>query len=201
MKPRYKFNLSIILASALVLCTLTGMGISIRCCMELADYCKNENMSATALDFSENMVFHAYYWMGIAFICICLTAAMPLWYFHHQKKLHSEQDTPMSDAQKGEFKKLRVNIHTREVTLGNISRKSRLQVVTLLDYLVKHPQHEISFSELNTVFHENFFDGSSSAKRKISTLKYEANEALKDMGFELLRLPPGKLVMATKKGN
>lgn len=86
MKPKYKFNLSIILASVLVLCTLTGMGISIRRCMELADYCKNENMSATALDFSENMVFHAYYWMGIAFICICLTAAMPLWYFHHQKK-------------------------------------------------------------------------------------------------------------------
>ena len=114
--------------------------------------------------------------------------------------LHSEQATPMTDAQKGEFKKLRVNIHTREVTLGDISRKSRLQVVTLLDYLVKHPQHEISFSEFNTVFHENFFDGSSSAKQKISTLKYEVNEVLKDMGFELLRLPPGKLVMATKKG-
>lgn len=126
---------------------------------------------------------------------------MPLWYFLHQIKLLREQPTTMTDTQKGEFKKLRVNVHTHEIALGNISRKARLQVVTLLDYLVKHPRHEITFSELNTVLYENFFDGSHSAKRKISTLKYEANEALKDMGFELFRLPPGKLVMATKKGN
>ena len=98
----------------------------------------------------------------------------------------------MTDAQKGEFKKLRVNIHTREVTLGDISRKSRLQVVTLLDYLVKHPQHEISFSEFNTVFHENFFDGSSSAKQNISTIKYKATEVRTDIGIELLRHHPGE---------
>lgn len=53
MKPKYKFNLSIILASVVVLCTLTGMGISICRCMELVDYCKNENLSATALDFQK----------------------------------------------------------------------------------------------------------------------------------------------------
>ena len=84
---------------------------------------------------------------------------------------------------------------------GRAFAKSRNQVVTLLDYLVKHPKHKISFSELNTVFNENFFDGSQSSKRKISNLKYETNNVLKNMGFELVRLSSDQLALVTKERN
>ena len=64
MKPEYKFNLIIALVSVSILITLTGIAASVHHCIKWADYCKNENLSATVVEFSQNMIFHAYYWMG-----------------------------------------------------------------------------------------------------------------------------------------
>ena len=139
--------------------------------------------------------------MGVAFACISLMATMALWYFSRQQNLHPKQTCPTISTQGSKFKKLQVNVYTNEITMEGLSQKSRNQVVTLLDYLVKHPKHKISFSELNTVFNENFFDGSQSSKRKISNLKYETNNVLKNMGFELVRLSSDQLALVTKERN
>ena len=94
MKPEYKFNLIIALVSVSILITLTGIAASVHHCIKWADYCKNENLSATVVEFSQNMIFHAYYWMGIAFACISLMATMALWYFSRQQNLHPKQTCP-----------------------------------------------------------------------------------------------------------
>ena len=91
MKPKHKFNLIIALVSVSILITLTGIAASVHHCIKWADYCKNENLSATVVEFSQNMIFHAYYWMGIAFACISLMATMALWYFSRQQNLHPKQ--------------------------------------------------------------------------------------------------------------
>ena len=91
MKPEYKFNLIIALVSVSILITLTGIAASVHHCIKWADYCKNENLSATVVEFSQNMIFHAYYWMGVAFACISLMATMALWYFSRQQNLHPKQ--------------------------------------------------------------------------------------------------------------
>lgn len=44
-------------------------------------------------------------------------------------------------------------------------------------------------------------DGSQSSKRKISNLKYETNNVLKNMGFELVRLSSDQLALVTKERN
>lgn len=59
MKPKHKFNLIIALVSVSILITLTGIAASVHHCIKWADYCKNENLSATVVEFSQNMIFHA----------------------------------------------------------------------------------------------------------------------------------------------
>ena len=137
--------------------------------------------------------------MGIAFICLCLVVAMLIWYFHHQQKLHPELGDMIADTSECEFKKIRVNRYTNEITIDGTTRPSRRQVATLLDYLLKAPTHEISFTELNTVFNENFFDGSSASKRKISNLKYEINDLLKNLGFELVKTSSDQFALTAKR--
>lgn len=199
MKPKNKFRLAIALVSVSILITIAGIAASVRHCLKLVDCCKKENLPAEAGKFSQNMIFHAYYWMATAFACISLVAAMVLWYFYQQQKLHPERANLTADTRDCRFGKLQVNVYTNEITMKGISKKSRRQVVTLLDYLVRNPEHEISFPELNTVLDGNFFNGSRSSKRKISNLKYEANHVLRNMGFELIRLPPDKLALVTKE--
>lgn len=105
----------------------------------------------------------------------------------------------IADTSECEFKKIRVNRYTNEITIDGTTRPSRRQVATLLDYLLKAPTHEISFTELNTVFNENFFDGSSASKRKISNLKYEINDLLKNLGFELVKTSSDQFALTAKR--
>ena len=107
MKPKHKFNLIIALVSVSILITLTGIAASVHHCIKWADYCKNENLSATVVEFSQNMIFHAYYWMGVAFACISLMATMALWYFSRQQNLHPKQTCPTISTQGSKFKNYR----------------------------------------------------------------------------------------------
>ena len=54
-------------------------------------------------------------------------------------------------------------------------------------------------TELNTVFNENFFDGSPASKRKISNLKYEINDLLKNLGFELVKTSSDQFALTAKR--
>ena len=128
-----------------------------------------------------------------------MPVAMLVWYFRHQQKLHPELSDMIADTSECEFKKIRVNRYTNEITIDGTTRPSRRQVATLLDYLLKAPTHEISFTELNTVFNENFFDGSPASKRKISNLKYEINDLLKNLGFELVKTSSDQFALTAKR--
>lgn len=196
---KHKLTFIVSLGIALILTAVIGATVSLHHCMKWDAYCDNGTLPSSAVKFTQNLIFHAYYWMGIAFICLCLVVAMLVWYFRHQQKLHPELSDMIADTSECEFKKIRVNRYTNEITIDGTTRPSRRQVATLLDYLLKAPTHEISFTELNTVFNENFFDGSSASKRKISNLKYEINDLLKNLGFELVKTSSDQFALTAKR--
>ncbi len=78
------------------------------------------------------MIFHAYYWMGIAFVCLCLMTAMMVWYFRQQQKRHPELVDLMADTSECELHKIQVNIYTNEIIIDGIAYPSRCQVVSLV---------------------------------------------------------------------
>ena len=119
--------------------------------------------------------------------------------FPPSAKLHPETERHDSRHIGMRIQKIRVNRYTNEITIDGTTRPSRRQVATLLDYLLKAPTHEISFTELNTVFNENFFDGSPASKRKISNLKYEINDLLKNLGFELVKTSSDQFALTAKR--
>ena len=196
---KYELTFIVSLGIALILSAVVGAAVSLYHCMKWDAYCDDGTLPLSTVKFTQNLIFHAYYWMGIAFICLCLFVAMLAWYFRRQQKLHPELGDMIASASEREFKKIRVNRYTNEITIDGTTHPIRRQVATLLDYLLKAPTHEISFTELNTVFNKNFFDGSQASKRKISNLKYEINDLLKNLGFELIKTSPDQLALSAKK--
>lgn len=192
---KHKINLIASSVAILILTAIIGACISLHHCMEWKTYCDDGTLPLLAIRYTQNMIFHAYYWMGIAFVCLCLTTAMTIWYFRQQQKRHPELVDLMADTSECELHKIKVNIYTNEIIIDSIAYPSRSQVVSLLDYLLKQPTHEISFTELNTVFNENFFDGSPASKRRISNLKYEVNDLLKSGGFEMIKVSSDRFAL------
>lgn len=146
------------------------------------------------------MIIHAYFWMGTSFVSLCLIVIMQLWFFFHKQKLHPELIGLITDTAESAFQEIKINIYTNEITINGKTTKSRRQLVTLLDYLLKEPHHEISYLELNTIFDENFFNNSPASRRKISNIKYEINDLLKDSKFELIKIPTDKLSLIKTNG-
>lgn len=194
---KHKINLIASSAAILILTAIIGACISLHHCMEWETYCDDGTLPLLAIRHTQNMIFHAYYWMGIAFICVCLMVAMLLWYFRQQQKRHPELVDLMADTSERELHKIQVNIYTNEIIIDGAAYPSRSQVVSLLDYLLKQSTHEISFWELNSILHEDFFDGSPASKRRISNLKYEVNDLLKSGGFEMIKVSPDRFALTT----
>lgn len=194
---KHKFTSIATLAATLVLIAIIGAFVSLYYCMKWDTYCNDYTLPPLAVKFAQDLIFHAYYWMSVAFICICLMAAMTIWYFRHQQKLHPELANLVTDTSECEFQKLRVNIYTNEIIIDGTTYPSRRQVVTLLDYLLKQPTHEISFWEFNSILYENFFDGTPASKRRISNLKYEVNDLLKSGGFEMIKVSADRFALTT----
>lgn len=194
---KHKINLIASSAAILILIAIIGACISLHHCMEWETYCGDDTLPLLAIKHTQDMIFHAYYWMGIAFVCLCLTTAMMAWYFRQQQKRHPELVDLMADTSERELHKIQVNIYTNEIIIDGAAYPSRSQVVSLLDYLLKQPTHEISFWELNSILHEDFFDGSPTSKRRISNLKYEVNDLLKSGGFEMIKVSSDRLALTT----
>ena len=116
-KHEAQIYLIISVVTALLLTTIIGATISLYHCMKWVSYCNDETLPLMAVKFTQNLIFHAYYWMGIAFICLCLVVAMLVWYFRHQQKLHPELSDMIADTSECEFKKIRVNRYTNEITI------------------------------------------------------------------------------------
>ena len=113
---KHKLTFIVSLGIALILTAVIGATVSLHHCMKWDAYCDNGTLPSSAVKFTQNLIFHAYYWMGIAFICLCLVVAMLVWYFRHQQKLHPELSDMIADTSECEFKKIRVNRYTNEIT-------------------------------------------------------------------------------------
>ncbi len=182
--------------------TTIGTIISLCYCMKWNIYSQDLTLPPQALKFAHNMIIHAYFWMGISFVFLCLIVIMQLWFFFHKQKLHPELIRLITNTSECTIQEIKTNIYTNEITISGKTTKSRRQLVTLLDYLLKAPHHEISYLELNTIFDENFFNNSPASRRKISNIKYEINDLLKDSEFELIKIPTDKLsLIRTKETN
>ena len=101
---KHKFTFIVSLGIALILTAVIGATVSLHHCMKWDTYCDDGTLPLSAVKFTQNLIFHAYYWMGIAFICLCLVVAMLIWYFHHQQKLHPELGDMIADTSECEFK-------------------------------------------------------------------------------------------------
>lgn len=100
---KHKFTFIVSLGIALILTAVIGATVSLHHCMKWDTYCDDGTLPLSAVKFTQNLIFHAYYWMGIAFICLCLVVAMLIWYFHHQQKLHPELGDMIADTSECEF--------------------------------------------------------------------------------------------------
>ena len=109
---KHKLTFIVSLGIALILTAIIGATVSLHHCMKWDAYCDDGTLPSSAVKFTQNLIFHAYYWMGIAFICLCLVVAMLVWYFRHQQKLHPELSDMIADTSECEFKKIRVNRYT-----------------------------------------------------------------------------------------
>ncbi len=197
---KYKITLISSFVTVLIITTITGVSVSLYQCIQWNDYCGNSAVPPSTMKFTQGMISHAYYWMGIALICVCLIMALLIWYLYRQHKIHPEWlGLITTETMESYFKKIKVNIHTNEIITDGITLQSSHQVVVLLDHLIKSNSHEISYTELNSVFHEAFYDDSSASKRKINKLKYDMNETLKNIGFELIKTSSDKLTLVANK--
>ena len=73
---KHKFTFIVSLGIALILTAVIGATVSLHHCMKWDTYCDDGTLPLSAVKFTQNLIFHAYYWMGIAFICLCLVVAM-----------------------------------------------------------------------------------------------------------------------------
>ena len=101
---KHKLTFIVSLGIALILTAVIGATVSLHHCMKWDAYCDDGTLPSSAVKFTQNLIFHAYYWMGIAFICLCLVVAMLVWYFRHQQKLHPELSDMIADTSECEFK-------------------------------------------------------------------------------------------------
>ncbi|MCD8319023.1 MAG: hypothetical protein LUC45_09435 [Paraprevotella sp.] len=193
-----KFTLTLILSLALGGAAIAGAVISIYDCMEWNNICASHTFSPNAMKYTQNIIFHASYWMGIAFICLCLFVMSLFWNLHRQRRLSPPTEAPSTEPDRTELQKLKVNIYTNDVFFGDIKKKGRHQTVALLNYLIQTDTHEVSYEKLNTLFHDNFFTGSPQSRRKVNNLRYEISDMLKETSLDLVKTPSDSLILIVK---
>ena len=148
---KHKLTFIVSLGIALILTAVIGATVSLHHCMKWDAYCDNGTLPLSTVKFTQNLIFHAYYWMGIAFICLCLVVAMLIWYFRHQQKLHPELSDMIADTSECEFKKIRVNRYTNEITIDGTTQAAAkwrpYWIISLkLPHTKSHSRNSIPYS-------------------------------------------------------
>lgn len=116
-----------------------------------------------------------------------------------QQRKHPEITDFLTNSSDNYLHQLNVDLVKNVIYYNGTEIKSRHQVVQLLSYLLQTPKHEIMFQDFNELFYENFYDLSSQAKQRLSNLKYETNEALKETPFEISKPHKEKFALTLKK--
>ena len=61
---KHKLTFIVSLGIALILTAVIGATVSLHHCMKWDAYCDNGTLPSSAVKFTQNLIFHAYYWMG-----------------------------------------------------------------------------------------------------------------------------------------
>lgn len=137
----------------------------------------------------------AFQWMSAAWACMCLcTFPCILQVFHGQKSQKEMVPSIAADL----YQQLQIHINDNTIVYKNLQFHSRRQIVVLLQYLLRDETHRISYPALNQLLGEHFYDNSPQSRRKISNLKYEMNQTLKDTPFILTNPSADELFLNTK---
>ena len=65
---KHKLTFIVSLGIALILTAVIGATVSLHHCMKWDAYCDNGTLPLSTVKFTQNLIFHAYYWMGIALL-------------------------------------------------------------------------------------------------------------------------------------
>ena len=126
---KHKLTFIVSLGIALIPTAVIGATVSLHHCMKWDAYCDNGTLPLSTVKFTQNLIFHAYYWMGIASFAYAWLS--PCWYGISaiSKKLHPELSDMIADTSECELK-IRVNRYTNEITIDGTTCPSRRQVAT-----------------------------------------------------------------------
>ena len=196
---RTKFYIVLTLSVLLVAFAIYGIATSIGSCREWTAFSLDTNVTPRVLYSTQKLLFIAYNWMAVALIAIITSAALIIWYVMRQIKLYPELRIFLTNSPELEYKKLKVDTYGNNVTYGRSTLKSRRQVTLLLDYLIKRENHTIHYLQLNDIYQTNFYDGSPGARRKVSNLKFEINDLLKDTPFSITKPSSDELALSLTK--
>lgn len=192
-----KYNIYLIAIAILCLAAIIAMAVSIHYCSEWNLLIRT--LPPFAVKIYQHSILLAYIWIIIAFGFMCCFVITAITWFMIQQRKHPEITDFLTNSSDNYLHQLNVDLVKNVIYYNGTEIKSRHQVVQLLSYLLQTPKHEIMFQDFNELFYENFYDLSSQAKQRLSNLKYETNEALKETPFEISKPHKEKFALTLKK--
>ena len=121
---------------------------------------------------------HACTWSTAALIAAWLSTLFFFWQWKSHKHKTTQTDIPTTVEDEMPAKTLTADLENDCIIYQGSSKKCRHQVVVLLNHLLKSENYTIAYDELNHIFGEKFYDGTTSSQKKANNLKYELKKAL-----------------------
>ena len=121
---------------------------------------------------------HACTWSTAALIAAWLSTLFFFWQWKSHKHKTTQTDIPTTVEDEMPAKTLTADLENDCIIYQGSSKKCRHQVVVLLNHLLKSENYTIAYDELNDIFGETFYDGTTSSQKKANNLKYELKKAL-----------------------
>ena len=121
---------------------------------------------------------HACTWSTAALIAAWLSTLFFFWQWKSHKHKTTQTDIPTTVEDGIPANTLTADPENDSIIYQGASKKCRHQVVVLLNHLLKSENYTIAYDELNDIFGETFYDGTTSSQKKANNLKYELKKAL-----------------------
>ena len=121
---------------------------------------------------------HACTWSTAALIAAWLSTLFFFWQWKSHKHKTTQTDIPTTVEDGIPANTLTADPENDSIIYQGASKKCRHQVVVLLNHLLKSENYTIAYDELNHIFGEKFYDGTTSSQKKANNLKYELKKAL-----------------------
>lgn len=193
---RRNLYITLILSFLLLATAVYGIVKSVYHCQEwlqLADFMELKPQVITRV---QRILFIAYNWMAVTVILLITLISILVGYIIKQIKSHPELLDALTESSEQQYKKLNVNLLDCNIIYNGTNYKTRRQVILLLDCLLRTESHTIHYMQLNDIYQANFYDGSPGARRKVSNLKFEINDLLKDTPFCITKPSSDELALS-----